>query len=425
MTNDLFHEGQSASICNFSLSDKQISPQDAETQYSPQNIDDAYIRALNPSVPVPILNPKRLVKKAQEFTDAFTGHVLYAVKCNPDPILLQAMYEGGIRRFDVASISEVRLINELFPDAKIYFMHPIKSPEAIREAYINHGVRAFVLDYADELDKILHETNAAPDLELFVRIAIPKNKQSGDVATDFSSKFGAKPELGAELLRLCRPYCTKLGLSFHVGTQCPDPSIYSKAVACASKVIKQSGVPVEVIDVGGGFPAELDIANTSPPVKAFTQTIADAIEEYDLQSLELLCEVGRGLVACAGSLIVRVEGRKDDLLYINDGTYGGLFEAGGAIGLPYPASLIRREEHPSDAPIRAFRFAGPTCDSVDMMNGPFMLPSDIQTGDWVKLKQLGAYGEVSRTDFNGFGSVQKIIIQECDYLAESIKNLVE
>ncbi|MGB0720433.1 MAG: type III PLP-dependent enzyme, partial [Bdellovibrionales bacterium] len=124
-----------------------------------------------------------------------------------------------------------------------------------------------------------------------------------------------------------------------------------------------------------------------------------------------LCEIGRGLVASCGSLIVRVEGRKNDLLYLNDGTYGGIFEGGGAIGLPYPARLIRREDHNNETPIKAFRFAGPTCDSVDMMNGPFMLPDDVKTGDWIMLDQLGAYGEVSRTDFNGFGAIQKIIIE--------------
>jgi ornithine decarboxylase len=213
----------------------------------------------------------------------------------------------------------------------------------------------------------------------------------------------------------------QLGLSFHVGTQCPDPKIYSKAVAHAAKAIEGSGVAVEVLDVGGGFPAQLDSANPIPAVSAFTQTIAGAIIEHDLEDLELLAEVGRGLVACGGSLVVRVEGRKDDLLYLNDGTYGGMFEAGGSIGLQYPARLIRREEKPFDGPLKAFRFAGPTCDSVDMMRGPFMLPADLQVGDWIKLDQLGAYGEVSRTDFNGFGKVQKIIVQEdtsCENIAQ-------
>ena len=412
MTNDLPLGGQKASICAFSLSDEQLSSQNVAPAYINHDVTDEYVRDLCPSIPVPVLRPDALYDRTQEFKAAFTGHVMYAVKCNPDPVLLKAIYDGGVRRFDVASIAEVRLIKGLFPDAKLYFMHPIKAPEAIREAYVNHGVRAFVLDYADELDKILHETNAAPDLELFVRLGIPKDQAGGGVATDFASKFGAKPDQAAELLHLCRPYCAKLGLSFHVGTQCPDPMIYSKAVSHAARAIEQSGVEVDVLDVGGGFPAELNEKSPVPPVTAFTQTIAAAIDEHGLSNLELLCEVGRGLVACAGSLIVRVEGRKDDLLYLNDGTYGGLFEAGGSIGLPYPAHLIRREDRDYKGEIKEFRFAGPTCDSVDMMNGPFMLPADIQVGDWIKLDQLGAYGEVSRTDFNGFGNVQKIIVQE-------------
>ncbi len=412
MTNQTSQGVPGASVHAFSLSDAQVIPHKVEPLSIAHDVDDAYIRALSPCVPVPVLNPARLEDKAREFTAAFTGHVLYAVKCNPDRVFLQAMYDGGVRRFDVASIAEVRLLREMFTDVKLYFMHPIKAPEAIREAYVNHGVRAFVLDYADELEKILTATNGAPDLELFVRLAVPKDTPAGGVATDFSSKFGAKPAVASELLAKCRPHCAVLGLSFHVGTQCPDPIVYSKAVGHAASVIAKSGVVVEALDVGGGFPADLNSATPIPPVAAFTRTIADAVDEHALGGLELLCEVGRGLVACAGSLIVRVEGRKDDLLYLNDGTYGGLFEAGGSVGLPYPAHLIRREDRASDAPLMAFRFAGPTCDSVDMMHGPFMLPADLRIGDWIKLDQLGAYGEVSRTDFNGFGTVQKIIVQK-------------
>ena len=149
--------------------------------------------------------------------------------------------------------------------------------------------------------------------------------------------------------------------------------------------------------------------------------IAEALSRNDMSHMQLLCEVGRGLVADAGALIVRVEGRRGDLLYLNDGTYGGMFEAGGSIGLPYPCHLIRREDREGSEELKAFRFAGPTCDSVDMMNGPFMLPADICAGDWIKIEKLGAYGEVSRTDFNGFGTVQKVIVTAQTKRAASIK----
>jgi ornithine decarboxylase len=106
-------------------------------------------------------------------------------------------------------------------------------------------------------------------------------------------------------------------------------------------------------------------------------------------------------------LVVRVEGRKGDLLFLNDGTYGGIFEGGGSVGLPYPARMVRAEGRASRSKA-AFRLAGPTCDSVDMMNGPFMLPADIAEGDYIVLDQLGAYGEVSRTPFNGFDQVVQV-----------------
>lgn len=397
-----------ASVCTFSIPEATFYPDAPQPIMSATEPTDHDIRSLSPCVPVPILRPDLLKKTTKTFCKAFPGHTMYAMKCNPDPIALQAIYDGGVKRFDAASIREIRTISTMFPDATIYYMHPVKAPEMIREAYVNHGVRAFVLDSYDELDKILHVTNRAPDLELFVRIAVPK----GNVATDFSSKFGAKPDVAAELLAETGKYAARLGVSFHVGTQCTDPEVYNKAVNYAASVIEQSGAAVEVLDVGGGFPTSLDAKNPPPSMSVYGKVIADAVARNGLESLELLCEAGRGLVAHGGALVVRVEGRKDDLLYLNDGTYGGMFEAGGAIGLPYPCHLIRREERSEELPLKAFRFAGPTCDSVDMMNGPFMLPADIRAGDWIKIEGLGAYGEVSRTDFNGFGTVQRVIINK-------------
>lgn len=400
--------GANASIHPFTLSDEQVIPLSSDPVYVERDLDDAAIRDIAPRVPMPILRPEVTRRNTERFAASFPGDVMYAVKCNPDPIFLRAMYNGGVRRFDVASIAEIRLISGLFPDAKCYYMHPIKTPEAIREAYVNYGVRAYVLDHPGELEKILQVTNNAPDLELYVRIAVPK----GNVATDFSTKFGAKPDIAADLVRECRKHAVRLGISFHVGTQCTDVEVYSKAVDYTAKVIRDSGVEVESLDLGGGFPASLDPKNPPPAIEVYCTVIKDALLRNRLESKEILCEAGRGLVASGGSLVVRVEGRKDDLLYINDGTYGGMFEAGGNVGLAYPVHIIRREDMPSGAELTAFRFAGPTCDSVDMMKGPFMLPADIKAGDWIRIDQLGAYGEVSRTDFNGFGAVQKMVVTD-------------
>ena len=406
MTDHFSLEAGLPSVTSFAIPEEKFFPHNIQPLNLPQELSDSDVRALAPCVPVPILRPDALVKKTKSFIKAFPGDVMYAMKCNPDPIMLKAIHKGGVNRFDAASISEIRTISHLFPNAVIYYMHPVKAPEMIREAYVNHGVRAFVLDSFDELDKILHVTNQAPDLELFVRIAVPK----GNVATDFSSKFGAKPDYAADLIAEAGKYAARLGVSFHVGTQCTDPEVYSRAIDYAADVIAKSGAVVSALDVGGGFPTILDEQNPPPSMTFYGAVIAEAILRNGMAHMQLLCEVGRGLVADAGALIVRVEGRRGDLLYINDGTYGGMFEAGGAIGLPYPCHLIRKDTREGSEEFKAFRLAGPTCDSVDMMNGPFMLPADIAAGDWIRIEKLGAYGEVSRTDFNGFGTVQKVIV---------------
>lgn len=368
---------------------------------------DSFIRRNAPRYPVAVLRPDKLRAKAQEFTTQFPGRVLYAVKCNPDERVLRALIDGGVDSFDCASIGEVKLIRSIKPDAVIYFMHPIKARESIREAYFEHNVRAFVLDSADELQKIVQETNGAQDLILFVRMAVPKQK----VATDFSAKFGAQPVLAQALLTQARAHAVQLGLSFHVGTHCLDTEAYAHAVRVATDVIKASGVEVNAIDVGGGFPADLDPANPPPPVTEYFRAVTDTLAAAGMTGIELLCEPGRGMVASGGQLVVRVEARKGDLLYINDGTYGGIFEGGGSVGLPYPARMVRVVGRSARSK-SGFRLAGPTCDSVDMMKGPFMLPSDIAEGDYIVLDQLGAYGEVSRTPFNGFDQVIRVELTE-------------
>src|SRR5690606_26421374 len=112
-------------------------------------------------------------------------------------------------------------------------------------------------------------------------------------------------------------------------TQTTDPAAYKRAIKVASKVIRASGVTVDVLDVGGGFPVQYP-GQTIPPFSDYMDTIKAAMKAEKMADMPLMCEPGRALVANAGSLIVRVEGRKADLLYINDGTYGGLFDAGSA-----------------------------------------------------------------------------------------------
>jgi len=364
------------------------------------------VRALQPDIPLLCLRPQALQTAARAFLDAFPGDVLYAVKCNPNEDVLRELGEGGISHFDAASMAEIRQVRRLFPDAAIHFMHPVKAPSAIRAAYFEHGVRDFVLDSFAELTKILAATGHAADLVLVVRMATPK----GQAIYDLSGKFGAQPAEAAELLAACRKVASKVGLSFHVGSQCVDPAAYERALALAGQVIEQSGVALDVLDVGGGFPvAYADVQ--PPPLSAFIAAIARGVAALDLPaSCRLWCEPGRALVAAGQSVVVQVQAKKGGALYINDGVYGTLSDAQKAVGLRFPVRAIAEKGAKRSNKLRAFEFFGPTCDSADRMPGPFLLPSDIQVGDWIEIGQVGAYGRVLSTGFNGFDEIMTAVV---------------
>jgi ornithine decarboxylase len=367
------------------------------------------VNELRPAYPLYLLRPDKIAARVRDFLNHFPGSTMYAVKCNPEKAVLQTMVKAGLRNFDCASIDEIRAIRKVAPKAKIYFMHPVKSRESIREAYHEHGVRAFVLDCVEELYKILQETDLAPDLELFVRLAIPKSKAS---FLDLTGKFGVSPEDAPALLQACRPVSVKLGMSFHVGSQCMQPERYAKAINLVASVAKASGIKLDVLDVGGGFPSTYP--NMVPPAfDLYMDAIRNAVARNRMTGLELLCEPGRGLVADSGAVIVRVEQRKGDLLYLNDGTYGSLFDAGGQIQTIFDVRLHAPAGDSSGA-LAPFRFAGPTCDSIDMMQGPFMLPDTIGEGDWIEIRNAGAYCANMQTRFNGFGQTTTIIMKDTD-----------
>jgi ornithine decarboxylase len=365
------------------------------------------IERLRPAVPLYIVRPEAVAQATRAFIAGFPGEAMFAVKTNPDKAILQIMAKNGMKSFDAASIDEVRLVKKAVPKATVYFMHPVKAPEAIREAYFEHGVRNFVLDSKDELYKILRETELAADLNLFVRLGLPKN---GKAAIDFSTKFGAAPDDAAELLRLCRPVSAKLGLAFHVGTQSRDPSVYGRAVGKAADVIRASGVTVDSLDVGGGYPVSY-IGEIAPETEACFDSLKKAVKREKLSHLQLLAEPGRVLVAESSSLVVRVEARKDGVLYINDGIYGGLFDAGPLLNLKYPVRAVSSDK-PFEGDLVPFSFMGPTCDSLDFMKGPFYLPADIGAGDWIEVCNTGAYSAALRGNFNGFGKANQVFLKE-------------
>jgi ornithine decarboxylase len=370
-----------------------------------------------PNIPVYFIRPNSIKKAAKFFLDNFKNEklsaekstdILYSVKSNPDKEVLKHLFASGIKHFDVASLAEVKLINSLFGNqAKMYFMHPIKSREAIYQSYFNYGIRNFSLDSLDELKKILEVTNNAKDLGLHVRLAI----SNSHAAFDLSGKFGILPSEATNLVRKVRMAAKTFGICFHVGSQCMDPIEYRNALTITKEVLDKAKVKADVIDVGGGFPSSYP--SLSPiDMESYFSEIFSAINQLGFADCKIWCEPGRALVAEAGSLLVKVEGRKKSMLYINDGTYGGLFDAGHP-GFIYPVRAIRVKGRKNiSEKMLPFGFYGPTCDSLDTMKGPFYLPEDIAEGDYIEIGQLGAYSRSIRTEFNGFN--ENIQIEVCD-----------
>ena len=362
-----------------------------------KNVDEL-VSQLKPEKPIYCIRKKSIQLATTYFRNKFPGKVLYAVKTNSHPEVLKTIVESGIENFDVASIQEIKDIRAINPNAKCSYMHPVKSRESINEAYFKYNIKAFSLDTKDELIKIIEATNHAKDLELFIRIAV--SNEHAEI--DLSKKFGAIASEAIGLLRLTKQYAKKIGLSFHVGSQCMHPISYAKGIAEVGNIIRKTKIIPDYINIGGGFPAIYpDLVPQS--LENYFEEIKKGLANLKLEKLpELLCEPGRAIVAESGSTIVKVNLRKKQKLYINEGTYGTLFDA-GTPNLVYPSRIIKSGKIISKK-LTAFNFYGPTCDSMDYMEGPFLLPNNIKENDYIELGQLGAYGLTFRTQFNGFYS---------------------
>nr|MEA2798780.1 ornithine decarboxylase [Phenylobacterium sp.] len=348
---------------------------------------------------------------ARWFQDNFKGDVFYAVKANPSPWVIEALAANGVRSFDVASIPEIELVGRHAPGSRMAFMHPVKSRVAIASAYRDHGVTTFALDTHEELAKILEATGGADDLTLVVRLAV----SAEGAAYSLSGKFGVETHEASALLLAARQATQgRLGVSFHVGSQCMRPTAFQAAMAQASRAIVRAGVLVDIVDVGGGFPSVYP-GMVPPDMADYLDSIERGFAEMMVhEDTELWCEPGRALVAEASSILTKVELKKRDALYLNDGSYGSLFDAAHT-KWPFPVKLFRKDGDAAievEGPLKPFRFYGPTCDSLDHMPGPFWLPEDVREGDYVEIGMLGAYGVAMNTRFNGFGDAETVAVKD-------------
>ena len=367
---------------------------------------DELVNQLKPKEPIYCIRRNSIRLASRFFQNKFPGKILYAVKTNPHPVVLQTLLDSGIKHYDVASIKEIETIKNLNPEVECSYMHTVKSREDIKQAYFKYNIKTFALDTKDELIKIIESTNHAKDLRLFVRVSV--SNEHAEI--DLSKKFGAITSEAAGLLRLGKQYAYKLGLSFHVGSQCMHPISYAKGISEIGNIIKRTKIVPDIINVGGGFPTIYpDLV--PQPMQSYFDEINKGLKNLKLQKLpEIICEPGRSLVAESGSTIVRVNLRKKQKLYINDGTYGTLFDA-GTPNIVYPSRVIKNGRVISKK-LTSFDFYGPTCDSMDYMKGPFILPNNIKENDYIELGQLGAYGLTFRTQFNGFYSDQIFEVED-------------
>ena len=354
--------------------------------------------------PFLIYKPKILKQSVNYFKKNFSGEALYAVKANPSKFVLKKIYELGIRSFDVASINEIKLVKNLFDNSKIFFMNPVKPRHVINEAYHKYGVRDFSLDNETELHKILESTGSAKDLNLHLRISVPNNSSK----INLSKKFGTDGFKSKVLLNKIKNISRKVGVSFHLGSQCINPNAYKIAINKTSSLIRASNLDVDFFNVGGGFPAEYSGLKLQPLTKYFKVINTEFEKNFKNSKTKLLSEPGRVLVSKSMSLIVRVDLRKKNILYINDGTHSFLHDA-GVHDFIYPVKIFNKEEK---SKLKPFSFYGPTCDSNDFMRGPFLLPESINEGDYLQIEEMGAYSLSMKNNFNGFFSTPKIFIDE-------------
>jgi ornithine decarboxylase len=366
----------------------------------------AMLASLHPAEPVYCVHPRRVSSDARELLDGFPGRVLFAVKANNDPAVLDELWRAGISHFDCASLGEIELVAARFPQAKCYFMSPARIPGAARDAFDKHQVRHFMVDDVAGIPSLIAEIDAEQCV-IFARMAVHHES----AVEDLSGKFGARPEHLPQLLGAIHETGAEPALAFNVGSLVRSPSAYAHAIDVAADVLSQSPVPVRLLDVGGGFPRSYPGFET-PELDEFFAVIRKGADALPLaKNSELLAEPGRALCANGLSTVVRVLLRKDDRLYINDGMYGALWELRFDGHKQYAVRTFR-DASILEGGLREFTIFGPTCDSNDRLPARIRLPLEIAEGDYIEFLSTGAYSLSGRTDFNGFHSSSVVSITQ-------------
>lgn len=315
----------------------------------------------------------------------------YAVKANPDRRVLKVLAQEGTG-FEIASTAELDLLLGLgVPAAEVFYSNPVKSRESIAYAAAK-GVEWFVVDSVDEVRRV-HEIK--PDARQYLRIATP------NIGSDWplSGKFGAGAGDAREIIALAARLGADLaGLTFHVGSQCRNPQNWRVALEKSRAlfdVMLKAGLRPQLLDIGGGYPVRH--VKPIPSIETIGEVVNEGLKAFP-DDVQVIAEPGRYLVSDAGYFVCRVLGTATRAgkrwMHWDAGLFGGVIES--SEGLRY---RIRTERSGPDVP---WTVAGPTCDSVDIVMREEPLPSDLQEGDFVYIRNAGAYTTAYASQFNGF-----------------------
>ena len=315
----------------------------------------------------------------------------YAMKANPDRRVLKVLMGQGVG-FEIASTAELDLLLALgVPATEAFFSNPVKSRDSIATAAAK-GVEWFVVDSADELRRI-HETKV--DAKIYLRIAAP------NIGSDWplSGKFGAGASDAREIVALAARLGADLaGVTFHVGSQCRNPENWRVALEKARSLFDsmlKAGLKPRLINIGGGFPVRH--VKPIPSIEVIGAVVNEALKAFP-EDVRVIAEPGRYLVSDAGYFVCRVLGTATRAgkrwMHWDAGMFGGVIET--TEGLKY---RIRTDRSGPDI---AWTVGGPTCDSVDVVMREEPLPSDLQEGDFVYIRNAGAYTTAYASQFNGF-----------------------
>lgn len=354
--------------------------------------------------PLMVLDCDAIRRQYRALKHALPGVVLhFALKPLPHAAVVRTLLDEGAS-FDLATSGEVDLVaSQGVPSERTIHTHPIKRDSDIRDA-LAYGCTVFVVDNINELEKFIAYKDQA---EILVRLSF-RNK---DAFADLSKKFGCSPEAAIDIISLAQQLGIRIkGLSFHVGSQSPNPTKYVEAINASAKVVKQVaelGLPaLSTLDIGGGFPVpySADVL----PIDVFCAPINIALAQLP-ETMQIIAEPGRFIVASSVTSVASIMGQATregkTWYYLDDGVYGSFS------GLMFDEAAYPIDSAKQDGERFESVLAGPTCDSIDVISDSIMLPK-LNNGDLIISRMMGAYTLATATDFNFFKRAEVVVLNE-------------